>query len=127
MGAAESSIKAIAQELKASFDHIEKYPASVTPKQCEELRRKVNSIEYYLKYGGREPWVKSVPAPVELRKCSVEECLSYTTLYLVDGIPFCLDHIPTIMGFPIGLHGEDFKTYKARTSESAKNLPVGGG
>ena len=115
MAGAESAIKEIALALKDRFDQIEKYPGSVTSKQCEELRRQVSLIDYYIRYGGRGGWEVPVMPPSEISMlCSVDKCGKHETIYLIDGIPFCLAHIPTIMGFPIGLHGDDFKAYQAR-------------
>jgi len=116
MSKVDLQIKEIAAALKAAFDQIEKYPGSVTSQQCEELRRQVSLIDYYHRYGGRQPWVSMTKVIIAQRKCSDKNCDVTDTLYLIDGIPYCLAHIPTPITFPIGLHGDNYKAYKARTS-----------
>src|SRR5215475_1970960 len=114
MGAKESSIKEIAGTLKATFDHIEKYPGSVTVKQCEELRRYVSLIEYYLRYGDRQP-PQTLVRDGELigYRCSTKGCnngMPFFNLSQDGSFHFvCIEHIPPEMSFPIGLWGEDWE------------------
>jgi len=126
MAGSESAIKEIARELRDAFDRIEKYPGTVTSRLCEELRRQVSLIDYYHRYGGRNGWESVAKGRVEQRECSVEGCDDCNTLYLIDGTPFCLSHIPTPITFPIGLHGADYEKFKNLKAQVPSNsTPTG--
>jgi hypothetical protein len=53
------------------------------------------------------------------KSCQNKPCCSVCqktagSIYQVHEVWYCLDHIPNTTTFPIGLHGEEFKSYQER-------------
>jgi hypothetical protein len=86
-------------------------PSKLTREDINYLRGRLDLLEYLLapKSGAQIDEFKPIVSP----PCEV--CGPKPTTYHFRDKWYCLEHSPgQVLLFPIGMHGEDFKTYKER-------------